>query len=153
MIDGNCLLWKCHSHRRLSISLPAFHKEQLKYLTWSIWGNGRHRMKCMTHSALCTKWLNYADDMLRFVGPFGRGGCGRAWPDLEGIKRLLCVWGWTVKIYKERHLKLKPDVCVSVFLCECANAVLVSCLPAMPLLSRRFFFKTLWFLKSYVCYN
>lgn len=25
------------------------------------------------------------------------------------------------KIYKERHLKLKPDVCVSVFLCECVR--------------------------------
>lgn len=48
-------------------------------------------MKGMTHSALCAKWLNYADDMLRFIGLFGRGDCGRAGPDIEGIKRLLCV--------------------------------------------------------------
>ncbi len=48
-------------------------------------------MKGMTHSALRTKWLNYADDMLRFIGPFGRGDCGLAAPDLERIKRLLCV--------------------------------------------------------------
>ena len=25
------------------------------------------------------------------------------------------------EIYKERHLKLKPDVCVSVFLCVCVE--------------------------------
>lgn len=50
-----------------------------------------HPMKCTTHSALCTKRLNYANDMLQFIGLFGRGYCGRAGPDLEGIKRLLCV--------------------------------------------------------------
>lgn len=48
-------------------------------------------MKCMTHSALCTKWLNYADDMLQFIGLLGHSGCGHAGPNLEGIKRLFCV--------------------------------------------------------------
>lgn len=49
-------------------------------------------MKFMTHSALCTKWLNYADDMLQFIGLFGRGGCGRALPDLERDKKtIVCV--------------------------------------------------------------
>ena len=40
-------------------------------------------------------------------------------------------------------------MCVSEFLCECvcANAVLVSRLPAMPLASD--FFKSLWFSKNY----
>lgn len=85
----------CEMPPPLFIFLPAFYKERLKYFTWSICGNGRHHTKRMTHSALCPKWLNYADDMLRFIGLFGRGDCGRAWPDLERIKRLLCVWGWT----------------------------------------------------------
>ena len=64
-----------------SLFLPAFHTEQLKYFTWSICGNVlASRVKRVTHSALGTKWLNYADDMLRFIGPFGRGGRGRARP-------------------------------------------------------------------------
>lgn len=122
------LFVKCHSHWRLFILPPAFHKEQLKYFTWPIWGNGKNQMKCMTHSAPYTKWLNYADDMLQFIGLLRHSDCGWAGPDLEGTKRLLCVWGWTGKIYKERHLKLKPDACVwecvlmCVYVCVCKRS-------------------------------
>lgn len=58
------------------------------------------------------------------------------------------------KIYKERHLKLKPDVCVSASVCACAKAVLVSRLPAMPFSwPVKFFFKEFVVLKKYVWYN
>lgn len=44
----------------------------------------------------------------------------------------------TREMYKERHLKLKPDVCMGV--CVCANTVLDSRLAEMPKLGQWFSF-------------
>lgn len=115
------LLVKCHGHRRLFLLLPVFHKEKLKYFTWPIWGNGRKQMKFLTHSAPCTKWLNYADDMLRFIGLLQHRGCGWAGPDLGRIKRLLCVWGWTEKCIKKGIWNWN-QMCAWMSSCVCVYA-------------------------------
>lgn len=132
----------CEMPRLLFIFLLSFHKERLKDFTWSVYGNGRHRMKCATRSV-----LNGLMRVMTCCDPIWTWWLWSSWATFRRDKKTIVCEDGRRNIYKERHLKLKPDVCVCFCerVCVSASVVLGSRLPAMPFLFQWFFLRVCGF--------
>lgn len=108
----------CEMPQLLFIFLLSFHKERLKDFTWSICGNGRHRMKCATRSV-----LNGLIRVMTCCDPIWTWWLWSSWATFRRDKKTIVCEDGRRNINKERHPKLKPDVCV----CFCERVCVHEC--------------------------